>query len=114
MTPGPSLSPPFFYDVYPYIDGVTLASVVSGNPVTIAVGYGSAFQIPGANFVPGGLLYAGPGGVLTQDFNDVILSDCKWIIVAGRALDSQTFLFEPHIPTRTIFADPPASPPFSF
>jgi hypothetical protein len=114
VTPGPSLSPPFFYDVYPYIDGVTLADVTTGNTVTIAVGYGSAFQIPGANFIPGGLLYARPGGVLSQDFNDVILSDCKWIIVAGRALDSQTFLYEPHIPTRAIFSDPPASPPFSF
>jgi hypothetical protein len=105
-------SPPFVYDFYPYIDGVTLSAAQAGGPVTVAIGYGSVFQVPGAGWVAGGLLYAGAGGfsptvdpgLLTQDYSGVILQNCSWVIVAGRALDDQTFVYEPHIPTRAIIA----------
>src|SRR5271157_4113592 len=108
---GSSLSPPFAYDMYPFIDGVTLTPANTGDTVLVAIGYGSVFQVAGAGFIEGGLLYAGPSGGsppvtggLTQDFEHEILTSCKWIIVAGRALDSQTFVYEPHIPSRLVTA----------
>ena len=103
-----SISPPFSYDEYPFVDGVSLTAARAGGTVVVAIGYGSAFQVPGAGFVPGGLLYAGPGslsppvpaGAVTQDFEGLVLQECRWIIVIGRAMDSETFVYEPHIPTR--------------
>ena len=103
-----SISPPFSYDEYPFVDGVSLTAARAGGTVVVATGYGSAFRVPGAGFVPGGLLYAGPGslsppvpaGAVTQDFEGLVLQECRWIIVIGRAMDSETFVYEPHIPTR--------------
>ena len=107
-----SLSPPFGYDVYPYIDGITLAAVTTGNPVLVLIGYGSTYQLLGAGFSQGGLFYAGPGsasppvntGALTQGFEQNILTSCRWVIVAGRALDDQTIVYEPHIPNRVVMS----------
>ena len=107
------VSPPFPYDVFPYVDGITLSDVAAGGLVTVAVGYGSVFSVPGAPWVAGGLLYAGIGGaspiteigLVTQNFEGIILPNCKWVIVVGRALDNQgTFLYEPHIPQRVSLA----------
>ena len=100
----PPFSPPFPYVVYPFIDGVALFTGVTGASVQVATGYGSVFQIPGMDWVPGGLLYAGPGGLITQDFQGTILPNCKWVIVVGRALDIDTFIYEPHIPLRSVKA----------
>ena len=112
------LIPPFAYDVYPYVDGITLSAVAAGGVVTVAIGYGSVFQVPGAGWTPGGLLYAGVLGTspitdigfVTQNFEGIILQHCQWVIVVGRALDSETFSYEPHIPTRVILSWP-MSPP---
>jgi hypothetical protein len=68
--------------------------------------------VPGAGFVQGGLLYAGPGsaspptgvGTVTQDYQGTVLQSCQWVIVVGRALDSQTFVYEPHIPNRVVMS----------
>jgi hypothetical protein len=95
-------SPPVSYVDYPYIDGVSLAEATAGSSIQIAMGYGSIFQVAGAGFIPGGILYAGPGGLLTQDYNGTILPNCSWIIVVGRALDASTFVYEPHIPSRLV------------
>jgi hypothetical protein len=99
-----SLSPPFPYDVYPFVDGVTLSSVTAGQPVTIATGYGSVFSVPAAGWTPGGLLYVGVGGVITQNFEGSVLQDCQWVVVVGKALDSDTFAYEPHIPNRVMLS----------
>jgi len=97
-------SPPFSSDAYPFVDGITLNSASAGGPVTVATGYGSPFQVPGAGFVQGGLLYAGPGGTVTQDYQGTVLQSCQWVIVVGRALDSQNFVYEPHIPNRVVMS----------
>jgi hypothetical protein len=105
-------SPPFSSDAYPFVDGITLNSATAGSPVTVATGYGSPFQVPGAGFVQGGLLYAGPGsasppagvGTLTQDYQGTVLQSCQWVIVVGRSLDSETFVYEPHLPNRAVLS----------
>jgi hypothetical protein len=105
-------SPPFSSDAYPFVDGITLNSAPTGSPVTVAVGYGSVFQVPGAGFVQGGLLYAGPGsaspptgvGTVTQDYQGTVLQSCQWVIVVGRALSSDVFVYEPHIPNRVVMS----------
>ena len=105
-------SPPFSSDIYPFVDGITLNSAAAGSPVTVATGYGSPFQVPGAGLVQGGLLYAGPGsvsppagvGTVTQDYQGTVLPSCAWVIVVGRALDDQTFVYESHIPNRTVMS----------
>jgi hypothetical protein len=105
-------SPPFSSDAYPFVDGITLNSATAGSPVTVATGYGSPFQVPGAGFVQGGLLYAGPGsasppagvGTVTQDYQGTVLPNCSWVICVGRALDSEDFVYEPHLPTRVVMS----------
>ena len=104
-----TLSPPFPYTVFPFVDGVTLSSAQAGGLVQVAIAYGGVFRVPGAGFITGGLLYAGPGtaspptlGTLTQNFDDVVLTGCKWVICIGKAVDDQTFILAPHIPSRTV------------
>lgn len=45
----------------------------------------------------GKLIYVGPGGVLTQDY-DYVKHNCRWIIAIGRATAKDKFIFAPHLP----------------
>ena len=86
---------------FPFVDGVTLASVTTSNIVNCAVVYGGINQVAGASLTVGGLLYVGLNGVLTQDYNS-LLTSVQWIICVGRAIDIDTFIYEPLIPSRLI------------
>lgn len=93
-------SPPL--SVFPRIDGVTLGTATTGNPVDVCTVYGGVYQAPtDQGWTVGGLLYAGPGGTLTQDFPS-ILNTCYWVIVVGRATTSDTLIYEPNLPTSTL------------
>ena len=48
-------------------------------------------------FIPGQLIYAGAGGVLSQDFTEV-KNTCRWIVVVGKATAKDSFLYQPHLP----------------
>jgi len=97
----------------PFPDGITTS--VSGSPqstppvypVPVATEYGGLFSVTGANFTVGGLLYAGLGGVVTQDFMSLIsgggsppVVPVGWVICVGRAISATEFIYEPHLPTR--------------
>jgi hypothetical protein len=85
--------------VFPFADGIALEPGVTGNPVTVATNYGALFQVLGQNLAVGGLLYAGPNGLVTQDYATLI-TEVQWVICVGRAFDADTFLWEPHVPQR--------------
>lgn len=87
----------------PFVDGVSTTTGVLGNSVNVATNYGGTFQVTGATFTVGGLLYVKPDGSLTQDFNSLItgvFGAIFWVICVGRAATVDTFIFEPHIPIR--------------
>jgi len=91
--------------VFPFADGVVLANVVSGENATVATYYGGGYQIttnPVLNWTVGGLLFVGPNGQMTQDYESLISGSTpvQWIICVGRAISSDTFIWEPHIPSR--------------
>jgi len=90
-------SPPSVF--FPYPDGVATESGLAGQSVNIGTQYGATFS--GSHLTPGGLLYVGPGGLLTQDF-DTLITEVQWIICVGRAVTSDTFVYEPHIPSRFV------------
>jgi hypothetical protein len=52
---------------YPLSDGVANAGTV-GSSVDVGIAYGGQFGITGADFVVGGLIFAGMGGFLTQNW----------------------------------------------
>ena len=82
--------------IYPIVTGVSLITATTGNTVTVGGGYGSVYEYP-ASFTVGGLIYAAAGGALTQDYS-VVVSTCQWVVVIGRAIAPNQFIFEPHIP----------------
>jgi hypothetical protein len=98
----------------PFPDGITTAASGSAQgtptvyPVPVATEYGGLFSVSGASFIVGGLLYAGIGGYVTQDFASLLNGGSGsppgpavgWIICVGRAISATEFLYEPHIPTR--------------
>jgi len=86
--------------IYPIVTGVSLSSATTGESVTVATYYGGVYEYDSASFTVGGLLYAGVGGVLTQDYATII-STCQWVVVVGRAIASNQFIYEPHIPNLT-------------
>lgn len=91
--------------IFPIVDGVTTMSATTGGNVEVANNYGGAFQItPSPAFTTGGLLYVSSDGTLTQDYNAIISggSPVLWIICVGRAISADTFIYEPHIPTRVV------------
>jgi len=83
----------------PYPDGVTLAPATKGDTVPVGTNYGGVFQVSNTGWTVGGLLYVAADGTLTQDF-DPLLTTVGWIICIGRVIATDTFLYEPHIPTR--------------
>jgi hypothetical protein len=83
--------------VYPIVTGVTLSNALAGAPVTVGNNYGGVYEFEGSNFTVGGLLYAGVGGSLTQNYATVVAT-CQWVVVVGRAISSKQFIYEPHIP----------------
>ena len=96
--------------VFPFADGIILDNAVNGSTVvtpgdTVDTGirYGGVFQIPaGLPVLPltkGGLIYARPGGVITQDY-DLLITQVQWIVCVGRAATTDTFIWEPHVPQR--------------
>ncbi len=88
--------------VIPFMDGVTLTSAsAAGEQVSVAVAYGQAYAVDGANFTIGGLLYVGINGILTQDFT-TLTQNVRWVICVGKAITATTFMYEPHIPTNYI------------
>lgn len=87
--------------IFPFVDGITLTAVQSGNQVDCAARYGGVYNAVGASFTIGALLYVGLGGVLTQDYATLI-TEVTWVICVGKAIDVDTFLYEPHLPQRTL------------
>jgi len=62
---------------------------------------------PPLAFTVGGLIYAGAGGLLTQDYSIIVNGNnsvspptppCQWVVVVGRAISTNQFIYEPHIP----------------
>jgi hypothetical protein len=91
--------------VFPFADGVVLANVASGANANVATYYGGVYQIitnPVLNWTVGGLLFVGPNGQMTQDYESLISGSnpVQWIICVGRAVATDTFIWEPHIPSR--------------
>jgi hypothetical protein len=84
----------------PFVDGIATTTTTAGSEAAVATIYGFEFTISNANFVIGGLVYAGPGGILTQDYNTLI-TEVNWIVVVGKAVTSDTILFQPQLPQRT-------------
>jgi hypothetical protein len=87
--------------ITPFADGVALQAATLGESVQVGTTYGGIFQVEGSNFTVGGLLYVGVGGLATQNY-DSLLTEVQWVICMGKALTSDSFLYEPHIPQRTV------------
>lgn len=88
--------------VIPSLDGIALtAATAAGQAVNVASSYGQVYSVPSAGFTPGGLIYVGAGGALTQDYA-ALVQVARWIICIGKALTPGTFMFQPHIPTNYI------------
>jgi hypothetical protein len=83
---------------YPLQDGVTLVAAHDGQ-VEIADYYGGKYEVPGASFTPGHL-YAGAGGLLTQDA--ALAAATGWMICVGWAATATEFTYEPHVPMRVL------------
>jgi hypothetical protein len=98
----PTVIVPDYYGntIFPFADGIVLEDAVMGNPVTTATTYGGLFQVVGqAPLNVGALIFVGPGGLITQDYQNLI-TVVQWIICVGRAITPDSFLWEPHIPQR--------------
>jgi hypothetical protein len=92
--------------IAPNADGVTLTSASAGASVSVTAFYGGQYVAPSATaFNVGALVYAGPNGVLTDDYATLV-TQVGWIMCIGRviaydpAAQTVTFIYEPHVPTR--------------
>ena len=86
----------------PLADGIALAaSTAAGEAIQVAVVYGARFPTVGTTWMPGGLLYVGADGTLTQDYA-TISTTVRWIVCIGRAVTATSFIYEPHIPTNYV------------
>lgn len=85
----------------PFVDGIVTDPVVQGQLANVGTNYGSEYTITGANFTPDALVYVGPGGVLTQDYNTLI-TEVTWVVLVGIATSPTTLLFQPQIPTNVV------------
>lgn len=81
---------------FPLLDGVTVAAARDG-AVAVANQYGCQYAVSDATFAPGHL-YAGRGGLLTQEFATAAATG--WVIYVGLAVSPTEFIYEPHLPTR--------------
>jgi hypothetical protein len=97
VSPVDPVSPPST----PFVDGVITTPVQQDQLADVGSIYGASYTIEGASFVPGGLIYAGPGGVLTQDYAQLI-TEVNWVVVVGRAVTQTMMLLEQQIPTQVI------------
>jgi len=92
--------------IAPYPDGISTSAGVTGSTVNVATTYGGEFQVViSPPLIVGGLLYVKPDGTLTQDFDGLVAGTygtLAWIVCVGRASAVDTFIYEPHIPTRYI------------
>jgi hypothetical protein len=101
----------------PNPDGVTLTSGTQGQSVTVTDYYGEQYflspVVASDQIAPGGLLYVGLDGRLTQDYASLTTGSGSppaglvgWIICIGRVVaynagtQTMTFIYEPHVPTR--------------
>lgn len=91
--------------IYPLVTGVSLSSANGGESILVGTYYGNVYEYDGANFTVGGLIYAGAGGILTQDYSAIVgtlspptVAPCQWVVVVGRAISANQFIYEPHIP----------------
>jgi hypothetical protein len=85
----------------PFVDGIVVSAVQDTALASVGTGYGTLYDITGANFVVGGLIYAGPGGILTQNYS-VLITEVAWLVIVGRAVGASMLIFEPQIPTKVI------------
>jgi hypothetical protein len=69
--------------------------------VEVVTVFGTEAALAGQSWSEGDLLYCGPGGVITNDYQSVVNS-CNWVMVLGRALGPGTFLYEPSLPMNTM------------
>jgi len=83
----------------PFVDGVVTDAVQKNADANVGTSYGTLYSVSGASFTVGGLIYAGPGGVLTQNY-PVLITEVNWIIVVGRAITPTMMLLEQQIPTK--------------
>lgn len=89
----------------PIPSGITIAAAAAGETVQVATFYGGLYQVSGVSgsFTDGALLYAGPDGLITQDYATLI-TEVGWIICVGRVISFTsgvlTFIYEPHLPSR--------------
>jgi hypothetical protein len=60
--------------------------------------YGKVYSIDEPVLSPGMVMFAGPNGVINQDYNTTAAS-CRWIVVVGKAISPTEFVFQPHLPT---------------
>ncbi len=97
IDPEASPSPPNI----PYVDGVATGPAVAGTLANIATNYGSEYTIAGASFTTGGLVYAGPLGILTQNYATLV-SQVNWIVVVGKATAPGVLLLQPQLPQRSV------------
>jgi hypothetical protein len=93
--------------IAPIASGATLEAGTTGGNVTVGTTYGGLYQVTGAAFTVGGLIYVAWDGTFTQDYSDLVQATgpflghpIKWIICVGRAISADTFIWEPHVPTR--------------
>ena len=82
----------------PYVDGIVLKPATAGATTTVANAYGTTYPVSGASFTVGGIVYVAHDGSMTQDYAGEVLTNCDWTIVIGKALTSDTLLFQPHLP----------------
>jgi hypothetical protein len=85
----------------PFVDGLVTTAVISGLMAEVVTNYGSEYVISGANFTIGGIVYAGPNGVLTQNYSNLV-GQVNWIVVVGKAVSSTVILFQPQLPLRSL------------
>jgi len=91
--------------IYPIVTGISLTAGTVGENITVACSYGGIYQVPGAQFTVGALFYAITGGYISQDYSLVFAPPTSsppvalpWVVVVGRAITANSFIFEPHIP----------------
>ena len=81
----------------PWFDGVTLKAGNADESVPLATEYGKIYSIEDPVLSPGMVMFAGPNGVVNQDYATTAAS-CRWVVVVGKALSPTEFVFQPHLP----------------
>ncbi len=68
---------------FPLPDGVVTTSTIAGGTAPTGLTYGGEYTVTGASFVTGGLIFAGMGGILTQNYDAVTAAPLSITATAG-------------------------------